>query len=277
MMGETDDFLMGRSLLDLCKHRQTTGKFVGDPEDFFTRVMEAAKAGTTTTKIMVTADGRALRVVDRPMTNGGWVATFEDITEQRQTEGEGYENWAFLDQIVDNVPIMLAVKDATSRRFVLVNRAAEALWGVSRTEAIGKTARELFSQAQADLIDKYDIEALRADTPLVLDAHPNMARSGDQRIVTSKRLAICDHDGKPTFLVSVVEDVTERKLVEKSAIAMRVLEPNHQQHSYDDYGERRSRSAIRFDQSSCGKYFGTSRDQIIERPRTTFIPRMPLM
>ena len=43
-------------------------------------VVADAKAGRTVTKTMG-RNGRSLRVVDQPMKGGGWVATFEDITE----------------------------------------------------------------------------------------------------------------------------------------------------------------------------------------------------
>jgi diguanylate cyclase (GGDEF)-like protein/PAS domain S-box-containing protein len=210
MMELPAEQLIGVSLLDVCKRRKATGQFLGDPEAFFNEVLANARAGRSATKIMVRNDGRALRVVDQPMANGGWVATFEDITEQRKIEQERDRDRAFLNQIIDNVPTMIAVKDASNRRFVLANRAAENLWGFTRGEAIGKTARELFPPAQAELIDFHDDEALRADAPLVLEAHPNMARSGDMRVVASKRLAIRDTEGKAQYLVSVVEDVTER-------------------------------------------------------------------
>ena len=44
------------------------------------RCWQDAKAGRTVTKTMGRS-GRSLRVVDQPMKGGGWVATFEDITE----------------------------------------------------------------------------------------------------------------------------------------------------------------------------------------------------
>jgi predicted signal transduction protein with EAL and GGDEF domain len=47
---------------------------------FFAAVVADAKAGRTVTKTMG-RNGRSLRVVDQPMKGGGWVATFEDITE----------------------------------------------------------------------------------------------------------------------------------------------------------------------------------------------------
>ncbi len=81
-------FLQGLSLLDLFRHRKTTGDFAGDPEEFFAKVMAGVRAGRWDTKIMETSKGRILRVVDRPMPGGGWVATFEDITEWRQAEAK---------------------------------------------------------------------------------------------------------------------------------------------------------------------------------------------
>ena len=120
------------------------------------------RAGLPGTKILESADGRALRCVDQPMPHGGWVATFEDITEQRKFEQERERHGEFLNQIIDNVPAMIVVKDAVERKFVHANRAAEAFWGFSRKEAIGKTLRELFPHGNADVIDNADTEALKS-------------------------------------------------------------------------------------------------------------------
>ena len=138
-----------------------------------------------------------------------------DVTERKQAERERDRDRSFLNQIIENVPVMIAVKEATSRKFVLANRAVEAIWGISRAEALGKTVHEIFPQAQADMIDRTDDEVMRSDRPLILDAHPNMSPAGALRTVTSKRLAVRDNDGKPQYLISVVEDVTERKVAEE--------------------------------------------------------------
>jgi len=80
--------LRGRSLLDLFKERKKTGAFQGDPEEFFARVRGEMHAGRAITRIMEAVDGRSLRVVDQPMPDGGWIATFEDITEWRKAESQ---------------------------------------------------------------------------------------------------------------------------------------------------------------------------------------------
>ena len=115
-----------------------------------------------------------MRVIDHPMANGGWVATFEDITEQRQTEKDRDRNREFLDQIIENVPVTIVVKDAVTRKFVLANRAAEIHWSFNRHEAIGKTPHELFPKAQADIMTEHDDRAAQADGPTFFGEHRNL-------------------------------------------------------------------------------------------------------
>ena len=84
------------------------------------------------------------------MEGGGWVATYEDVTEQRRTERDRDRNRAFLDLIIDNVPSAIFVKNSSDGRYVLVNRAGEKFWGLSREEMIGKTAAEILPPAEAE-------------------------------------------------------------------------------------------------------------------------------
>jgi PAS domain-containing protein len=60
------------------------------------------------------------------------------VTEQRNAERERDRTRAFLDTIVDNVPATLVVKSVQDRRYVLINRAGENFFGLSREEMIAK-------------------------------------------------------------------------------------------------------------------------------------------
>jgi diguanylate cyclase (GGDEF)-like protein/PAS domain S-box-containing protein len=89
MMGLSAASLNGLSLLDLLlKYRKAVGDVAGDPEELFARVLTDAREGKSSTKVIQTSAGRALRVVDQPMQQGGWVSTFEDITEWRQAQAQ---------------------------------------------------------------------------------------------------------------------------------------------------------------------------------------------
>jgi diguanylate cyclase (GGDEF)-like protein/PAS domain S-box-containing protein len=80
MMGRTGMELQGRLLLDVLRQQKALNRWDGDPDQFVASVIAAAKAGNSVTRT-VSRNGRAIRVVDQPMKGGGWVATFEDITE----------------------------------------------------------------------------------------------------------------------------------------------------------------------------------------------------
>jgi diguanylate cyclase (GGDEF)-like protein/PAS domain S-box-containing protein len=215
MMHLPAESLLGRPLLDLMKYRKSTGEFAGDPDRFFSSVLAQVRAGETTTRIMETGGGRSMRVVDHPMANGGWVATFEDITEQRQAEQERDRNREFLDQIIENVPVTIVVKDAATRKFVLANRAAELLWSFDRRAAIGKTPHDLFPKEKADIMTEHDNRVVHADGPLFFGEHRNLGGPDNGNILTSKRLTIRGDNGQPKYLITVIEDVTERHNLEK--------------------------------------------------------------
>jgi diguanylate cyclase (GGDEF)-like protein/PAS domain S-box-containing protein len=214
-MGLPAESLLGRRLIDLMRHRKSTGEFAGDPEGFFASIITGVRAGKTSTNILRPGGDRCLRVVDHPMANGGWVATFEDITEQMMIEQERDRNREFLDQIIENVPVSIVVKDAATRKFVLANRAAEILWSFDRREAIGKTVYDLFGKEQADAITEADSKVIDADGPIFFGAHRNLNGIDNGRIITSKRLCIRGAEHEPKYIVTVIEDVTERHELEK--------------------------------------------------------------
>ena len=88
MMGFPAASLRGLSLLDLIKYRKAAGEIVDDPQEFFARVVAAAHEGKSNTRIIETSAKRALRIIEQPMQEGGWVSTLEDITEWREDQAQ---------------------------------------------------------------------------------------------------------------------------------------------------------------------------------------------
>src|ERR1700732_5075450 len=64
---------------DLIRHRKETGSFGGDIDEFCSKVFHNVAQGKVTHTVMETADGRSCLVVNKPLAQGGWVATIEDI------------------------------------------------------------------------------------------------------------------------------------------------------------------------------------------------------
>jgi diguanylate cyclase (GGDEF)-like protein/PAS domain S-box-containing protein len=88
MLGLPAASLKGTSLLDVIKRRKAAGEIADDPQEFFARVIAAAREGTSHTRIIETSAKRALRIVEQPMREGGWVATLEDITDWREAQAQ---------------------------------------------------------------------------------------------------------------------------------------------------------------------------------------------
>ena len=74
----------GCSFREIVVHRRDIGSFVGDVDEYCSSVMRKIRSGVLTRGILEISDGRSIQVVNRPLADGGWVATLEDITERRR-------------------------------------------------------------------------------------------------------------------------------------------------------------------------------------------------
>ncbi len=78
----------GRTLTSLLEYRIATGSFSRDPDEYRQSLIAAMAQGKTITAEVTSASGRVVAIINRPMADGGWVATHEDITERRDAERE---------------------------------------------------------------------------------------------------------------------------------------------------------------------------------------------
>src|SRR5712692_302021 len=201
-----------RELVDL---RLAAGTFfTTDPEQYARELLASIVERKPTRATRELADGRVVTVVNQPMEGGGWVVTHEDITERWRAQHQLEDTRNLLDTVVENVPSAIVVKDAKKLAFVLINRAAEEFYGVPRGEMIGKTAMECLSQGSAAKMTTRDMQALESRRALHIDEHPIELRPDDRRITMSTRLPILGEGGEPRYLLTVVQDVTEKKRVE---------------------------------------------------------------
>ncbi|MHC1943289.1 EAL domain-containing protein [Bradyrhizobium sp. UFLA06-06] len=76
----------GCTMHRLIAHRQETGSFDGDVDDFCDAIMGNVKLGRATRQLTQAPGGRAIEIVNKPLPEGGWVATIQDITERTRTE-----------------------------------------------------------------------------------------------------------------------------------------------------------------------------------------------
>jgi diguanylate cyclase (GGDEF)-like protein len=77
----------GCTLRELLRHRAEIGSSVSDdPEQYIPELLYAIGQGKIFHKITTLPDGRIVSVANHPMADGGWVATHEDVTEEKRAE-----------------------------------------------------------------------------------------------------------------------------------------------------------------------------------------------
>ena len=200
----------GCTLADLLRYRSANGTFAHNVEEYRAELLAALAEGKSKSSTVESA-GRTIHVINEPMADGGWVATHEDITERRRAERELTRTQAFLDTIIENIPATIIVKDARDLRYLLINQAGEELLGMPREEMIGKTAHDLYPEEQADYFIKHDFETLWSGHRVMIGDHEMQTPHNGTRLVTSKKLAVLGERVEPEYLLTVVEDITERK------------------------------------------------------------------
>src|SRR5581483_2024724 len=120
----------------------------------------------------------------------------------------------FLNNVVDNIPYMIFVKDAQDLRFVRVNKTGEELLGQSTTSLLGKNDYDFFPEDEARFFEMKDREALTGGKIVDIPEEPIDTPQG-RRYLRTKKIPVADGDGQPKYLLGISEDITERKLEEE--------------------------------------------------------------
>jgi len=157
------------------------------------------------------------RVLNYEGQNATLVAV-QDITSRKLAEEQLRRAERFLDTIVENVPAAILVKevvdprgDVGNSRYTLINRATEELLGISRDYIVGKSPAELFPKEQADSIVALNKASIESGDAVTRVDHPVETFLNGRRLVTAKGVAIRNDAGQPQYLVTVLEDVTDRR------------------------------------------------------------------
>src|SRR5580700_9833992 len=120
----------------------------------------------------------------------------------------------FLDTIIENMPLSVAVRDVRDRCFVLINRTAEAIFGIERSSLIGRDVHGSSDEETAQNLFPLVEEALTTLDLQTIDEQTVCTPHNGARILTIKNLSIADETGEQRYLLSLSEDITERKEAE---------------------------------------------------------------
>lgn len=131
-----------------------------------------------------------------------------DASARKMLEREREQAKAFLDTVVDHLPAMLFVKDAETKRYLLVNRAGQELTGRSGADIVGRTDSEMFAQG-ADY-ERRDEAAVASEGVHLFESEFELAGGGSVTLRT-KRIVVDGPNREREYIVGMSEDVTETR------------------------------------------------------------------
>ena len=184
--------------------RKARGMFDGDPDK------PTRREGVSETFVRDIGDGRQIRVSRRWIAGGGFVSVHEDFSEQRELSRQLATTKSFLESVIDNIPVCVAVKSIDDGKYILANRAFEQFSRLPREKIVGHRAEEIFTPQSARAVVQADEDAIKSPTG---DASMELVveRGAQKRILGARRVVARDEYGQPKFLVALFEDVTDRR------------------------------------------------------------------
>src|SRR5204863_5060795 len=116
---------------------------------------------------------------------------------------------------IENIPMPVVVKEPNTMAFVLVNHAYESFLGTSRENIIGKTIDQLLPPESAEHVLKYDKDAVSSGKDMLVAEFEVITPANGVRFVNTTRLVVRNSCGEPEHLISVLEDITDRRQAEQ--------------------------------------------------------------
>lgn len=138
-----------------------------------------------------------------------YIAIRTDISERKAVEAKLAEQLAFVEVLLDATPTAIYLKDRQGR-YVRFNRAFEELFGIERSQWIGKTVFELVPGDAAQMMHDKDQELFLQNRIQTYEAQFTNRRTGAVRDGLYWKAPVTNIDGKVTGLVGTILDVTDR-------------------------------------------------------------------
>jgi diguanylate cyclase (GGDEF)-like protein/PAS domain S-box-containing protein len=188
---------------DVLALRKSRGTFDGDPNWI-------VRPGSGDSYIRDIADGRAIRISRRWLPGGGFISVHEDFSEQRALSRQLATTKSFLESVIDNIPVCVAVKSIEDGKYILANRAFEQFSRFPREKIVGARPEDIFTAQSAQAVLQADADAI-ASTDGNVHIEIVVERGAHKRVLGSRRVVAHDEYGEPEFLIVLFEDITEKQ------------------------------------------------------------------
>ncbi|MEP4078059.1 PAS domain-containing protein [Haloferula sp.] len=170
--------------------------------------------------ILKTPDGEVRNMVttkvpllDQDGRSWGIVGMDRDVTEARRARQVLIETEQRLQELMDNSPAVVYLKDMDGR-YLMINRGYEELFGIGRKDVLGRTDHDFIGdRSAADKFRENDLMVIDAGKPVQMDEE--LYVEGEPRWFVSAKFPLRDINGKVHAVGGISTDITDRKKAEE--------------------------------------------------------------
>jgi PAS domain S-box-containing protein len=144
--------------------------------------------------------------------------------ERMEAEAARWNSQQLLENVVENIPLAVFIKDPKDEfRVQLWNKAAESIFGIPRTDMLGRNAHDLWPKQQADSYLDDDRRCIAEGHIHDIAEEPSISHARGDIVVHTRKVPLFDAAGKAIHLLSLCEDITDRKRTEEERSKQELL------------------------------------------------------
>jgi PAS domain S-box-containing protein len=145
----------------------------------------------------------------------GLLGAYQDITDQKRAREALRESERFLGSVIENIPVMVFVKDAVTFRFVRLNKAGERMLGYPQERLINQDSSDLVPPEEEANFHASD--QLVATTGQVVEIPEETITNPELGpiVMHTIKVPLFGDDGKVRYVLGISEDITARQAAEQ--------------------------------------------------------------
>lgn len=155
-----------------------------------------------------------------------FIVQLTDISEKKKVNQLVDKERAFLQTLIDNLPVNVYVKDRESRKTLINKRELEHMGVTDVNEVLGKSDHDLYPRWSADISRKEDLEVFETGKGFVDLETINEKKNGEKNWFLTSKIPIRDNEegGEVTRLLGISYNITKYKKAEEKLRQLSILE-----------------------------------------------------
>ena len=156
----------------------------------------------------------------------GLAITSRDVTASKRDEVELRNNRAFLQSLIDYLPVSIYVKGVRGKdagKIVIWNKSAEIVTGYAEKDMLGRRTDEIFSPSMTRAFELHDASVIENPMPVHVPSFPFRRADGTVRMVSTTSVPLFDAQERVAYILGISVDIT-MKLQQERALKDKQME-----------------------------------------------------